>query len=146
VGGNLCNIDGIPAAGLNGFTCTDTHVGEVDVTEDGAQLFTATLVVGSLTDPNISNPFAACTPTSIGEVTVTPTSSNSGDFVITQTTADFAVGPDAQLPNACSVAITDSHGQQILVDIGFQVGVACANDECSGAAWVRRRVAPARLP
>lgn len=148
----LCNTAGIPAAGLSGAMCTDPESVSVSVTELGTQQFTATLVVGNLADPNTSNPFAACKNTGVGDVSVTPTSGSSdsfghaGPFVVAQTTADFVFGSDVQLPNPCSVAITDSHGQQILVDIGVQIAVDCANSSCSGAASVRRRIAAARRP
>jgi hypothetical protein len=148
----LCNIDGIPAAGLSGAVCTDPQSVSVSVTELGNQTFTAALVVGNLADPNTENPFAACKNTGVADVSVTPTSGRSdsfghaGPFVITQETADFVFGANAQLPNPCAVALTDSHDQQILVNVGMQIGVDCANSECSAATVIRRRGAPARVP
>jgi hypothetical protein len=146
----LCNVNGIPAAGLSGATCTDPESVSVSVTELGNQRFTTALVAGSLTDPNTESPFAACQNTGAGNISVTPTSGNTnpfgnaGPFVVTQETADFVFGSDVQLPNQCAIAITDGHDQQILVNVGFQIGVDCANSACSSAAVIRRRASSSR--
>jgi len=149
--GALCLTTGIPAAGLSGAQCTDPSTMTVSVREAGLQYYRAELVAGSLTDPNTLDPFQSCTPATAGQIEVDPqqaTAHDSATFTITQKTADFVSGHDVQAPVICSVAITDGHDQQILVNIGMQIFVACANASCVGPASptpfdIRRR---ARLP
>jgi hypothetical protein len=70
---------------------------------------------------------------------------NAGPFVVTQETADFVFGSNVHLPNQCAVAITDGHDQQILVNVGLQIGVDCANSTCGAAAVIRRRASSLRV-